>query len=170
MKIEIKKLHDDAYVPSRNTSADAGYDLYAIGHDVIKSGEIKLVNIGISIAVPHGYYGRIAPRSGLLRVREFCQAEIEHFVDPENKNHSKCVAGDRFVEIFPDGLVRGCEVEKLWDISTIGKVEKNFDIVDILKSKKAKDFAKIAKNCSCTFECANAISTVYDKRNWSSFL
>ena len=65
MNIEIKKLHDHACVPSRNSFADAGYDLYAIGHDVIKSGEIKLVNIGISIAIPHGYYGRIAPRSGL---------------------------------------------------------------------------------------------------------
>ena len=88
----------------------------------------------------------------------------------KSKKHSKCVAGTRFVEVFPDGLVRGCEVEKLWDISTIGKVEKNFDIVDILKSKKAKDFAKVAKNCSCTFECANAISTVYDKKNWPSLV
>ena len=58
----------------------------------------------------------------------------------KNKKHSPCVAGSRFVEIFPDGVVRGCEVEKLWDISTIGKVEKSKDIVDILNSKKAKDF------------------------------
>lgn len=29
----------------------------------------------------------IAPRSGLLRVREFCMAEIEHFVNPKDKNH-----------------------------------------------------------------------------------
>ena len=49
MNIEIKKLHDDASIPSRNTSADAGYDLYTIGHDVIKSGEIKLVNIGMCV-------------------------------------------------------------------------------------------------------------------------
>jgi MoaA/NifB/PqqE/SkfB family radical SAM enzyme len=88
----------------------------------------------------------------------------------KNKNHSKCVAGTRFVEVFPDGLVRGCEVEKLWDISAIGKIKKHFDIVDVLNSKKAKEFAKIAKNCSCTFECANAISTVYDKKNWPSLL
>ncbi len=88
----------------------------------------------------------------------------------KHKNHSPCVAGSRFVEIFPDGIVRGCEVEKLWDISTIGKVEKSKDIVDILNSKKAKDFSKIAKNCSCTFECANAISTVYDTKNWPSLV
>lgn len=29
----------------------------------------------------------IAPRSGLLRVREFCMAEIEHFVNPDDKSH-----------------------------------------------------------------------------------
>ena len=88
----------------------------------------------------------------------------------KNKNHSPCVAGSRFVEIFPDGVVRGCEVEKLWNISSIGKVEKTNDIVDVLNSKKAKDFSKIAKNCSCTFECANAISTVYDTKNWPSLV
>ena len=88
----------------------------------------------------------------------------------KNKKHSPCVAGSRFVEIFPDGVVRGCEVEKLWNISSIGKVEKTKDIVDILNSKKAKDFSKIAKDCSCTFECANAISTVYDTKNWPSLV
>ena len=88
----------------------------------------------------------------------------------KNKNHAPCVAGSRFVEIFPDGVVRGCEVSKLWDMSTIGKVEKRIDIVDVLNSQKAKDFAKFAKNCSCTFECANAISTVYDTKNWPSLI
>ncbi len=85
-------------------------------------------------------------------------------------NHSPCLAGSRFVEIFPDGIVRGCEVEKLWNISTIGKVEDHKDIVDILNSKKAKEFANFAKKCSCTFECANAISTVYDTKNWPSLI
>ena len=52
----------------------------------------------------------------------------------------------RFVEIFPDGIVRGCEVEKLWDISEIGSVNNtNLDIVDVVNSKKAKDFQKVAK-------------------------
>ena len=88
----------------------------------------------------------------------------------KNKSHAPCVAGSRFVEIFPDGVVRGCEVSKLWDMSTIGKVEKRIDIVDVLNSQKAKDFAKFAKNCSCTFECANAISTVYDTKNWPSLI
>ena len=36
-----------------------------------------------------GFRNEIAPRSGLLRVREFEMAEIEHFVDPEDKKHPK---------------------------------------------------------------------------------
>ena len=63
----------------------------------------------------------------------------------KDKKHSSCVAGTRFVEVFPDGLVRGCEVEKLWEISTIGKVEKHFDIVNVLNSKKLKNFQKLQK-------------------------
>lgn len=88
----------------------------------------------------------------------------------DKQKHSPCFAGSRFVEIFPDGVVRGCEMEKLWKISSIGKVELDKDIIDIVNSSKAKEFAKIAKNCSCTFECANATSTVYDVKNWHSLL
>lgn len=36
-----------------------------------------------------GFRNEIAPRNGLLRVREFCMAEIEHFVHPEHKNHPR---------------------------------------------------------------------------------
>ena len=34
-----------------------------------------------------GFRNEIAPRSGLLRVREFCMGEIEHFVNPNDKRH-----------------------------------------------------------------------------------
>ena len=87
------------------------------------------------------------------------------------KVYSPCLAGGRFVEIFPDGIVRGCEVEKLWNVSEIGSVNNtNLDIVDVVKSQKAKEFQKIAKNCTCTFECANAINTVYDPKHWASLI
>lgn len=36
-----------------------------------------------------GFRNEIAPRQGLLRVREFTMAEIEHFVDPNIKDHPK---------------------------------------------------------------------------------
>ncbi|XP_038984319.1 glycine--tRNA ligase, mitochondrial 1-like [Phoenix dactylifera] len=41
--------------------------------------------------VGQAFRNEISPRQGLLRVREFTLAEIEHFVDPEDKSHPKFV-------------------------------------------------------------------------------
>ena len=42
-----------------------------------------------SASIGLGFRNEIAPRSGLLRVREFTMAEIEYFVDPQHKEHKK---------------------------------------------------------------------------------
>ncbi|KAI2849460.1 hypothetical protein CBS11350_2002 [Aspergillus niger] len=43
-----------------------------------------------SASIGKSFRNEISPRSGLLRVREFLMAEIEHFVDPEGgKKHAK---------------------------------------------------------------------------------
>ncbi|KAM3380494.1 glycine-tRNA ligase, mitochondrial 1 [Capsicum galapagoense] len=39
--------------------------------------------------IGQAFRNEISPRQGLLRVREFTLAEIEHFVDPEDKSHPK---------------------------------------------------------------------------------
>ncbi|KAG2731567.1 hypothetical protein G9P44_005154 [Scheffersomyces stipitis] len=42
-----------------------------------------------SASIGKSFRNEIAPRAGLLRVREFLMAEIEHFVDPNDKSHPK---------------------------------------------------------------------------------
>lgn len=39
--------------------------------------------------IGNAFRNEISPRSGLIRVREFMMAEIEHFVDPTDKSHPK---------------------------------------------------------------------------------
>ncbi|KAL7291165.1 hypothetical protein TKK_0015081 [Trichogramma kaykai] len=39
--------------------------------------------------IGNSFRNEISPRSGLIRVREFTMAEIEHFCDPSDKSHSK---------------------------------------------------------------------------------
>jgi len=39
--------------------------------------------------IGNSFRNEISPRSGLIRVREFTMAEIEHFVDPDDKSHPK---------------------------------------------------------------------------------
>ena len=55
-----------------------------------------------------GFRNEIAPRNGLLRVREFCMAEIEHFVNPDDKSHPKFnrVANKELV-LFPSDAQLG---------------------------------------------------------------
>ena len=65
MEIKFQKISDFAVCPSRNTETDAGYDLYSTTSYSINPLERKLVSTGIKIHIPEGYYGRIAPRSGL---------------------------------------------------------------------------------------------------------
>jgi len=42
-----------------------------------------------SAQIGRSFRNEISPRAGLLRVREFTMAEIEHFVDPDNKRHER---------------------------------------------------------------------------------
>jgi len=42
-----------------------------------------------SAQIGKSFRNEISPRAGLLRVREFTMAEIEHFVDPDNKSHPR---------------------------------------------------------------------------------
>ncbi|KAK4702119.1 glycyl-tRNA synthetase, partial [Phenoliferia sp. Uapishka_3] len=42
-----------------------------------------------SAQIGRSFRNEISPRSGLLRVREFTMAEIEHFVDPDAKDHDR---------------------------------------------------------------------------------
>ena len=65
MIIQIKKLNDSGIIPTRGSDNSAGYDLYSTEDYVLAYGERRLFKTGISMKIPDGYYGRIAPRSGL---------------------------------------------------------------------------------------------------------
>jgi deoxyuridine 5'-triphosphate nucleotidohydrolase len=63
--LNFKKLHPNAILPTRGSSNAAGLDLYSIEDVVIGVGDRKGIRTGISAEIPPGFYGRVAPRSGL---------------------------------------------------------------------------------------------------------
>ena len=63
--MNIKLLSDKAVIPTKAHTTDAGYDLYTTESYELKVGERKPFKTDISIAIPQGLYGRVAPRSGL---------------------------------------------------------------------------------------------------------
>lgn len=56
---------ENATLPTRGSVLSAGYDIYSSEEAVIPAQGQGLVGTDISVAVPIGTYGRVAPRSGL---------------------------------------------------------------------------------------------------------
>jgi dUTP pyrophosphatase len=65
MALNVTKLVPNAQIPVRATTGSAGYDLFSTDNYVVLPGRRVVVSTGISVQLPPGTYGRIAPRSGL---------------------------------------------------------------------------------------------------------
>lgn len=65
MSLPTKLLNENATAPTYGSEHAAGMDLYAAHAATIPAGRHAIVKTGIAVAIPHGYYGRVAPRSGL---------------------------------------------------------------------------------------------------------
>ena len=72
MLINVKKLRENATLPTRGSAQAAGYDLYACidgGSVTIAPHSTEKIGTGLAIAVPDGYFGAIFARSGLAAKR-----------------------------------------------------------------------------------------------------
>ena len=58
-------LDNGAFIPERAHEADAGYDLKTPFDTVIRPGGSAIIDTGVHIAIPMGYFGKIESKSGL---------------------------------------------------------------------------------------------------------
>ena len=68
INILVKKLKENAVIPTRGSEKAAGYDLYAAidsGSVIIPPHKTVPVGTGLAFALPDGYFGAIFARSGL---------------------------------------------------------------------------------------------------------
>ncbi len=63
--LSFKQIDPRAILPTRGSSLSAGLDIYNIEDLTIGPAERALARTGLAVAIPEGYYGRVAPRSGL---------------------------------------------------------------------------------------------------------
>ncbi len=60
------------------------------------------------------YRNEISPRQGVIRLREFTQAEAEIFIDPEDKSHPKIGRfADTVLNLYSDAAQEKGEIEKM---------------------------------------------------------
>ena len=86
MKVNIKKLHNGAIIPTRGSDEAAGYDLYAYisrQSETIYPGETKEIGTGIALEIPKGYVGLVYARSGLATKRALRPANCVGVIDSD---------------------------------------------------------------------------------------
>jgi dUTP pyrophosphatase len=68
MKVRIKKLNENAVIPSYAKSGDAGMDLVATS--IISENDTQITyGIGLALEIPNGFVGLIFPRSSVRKTR-----------------------------------------------------------------------------------------------------
>ena len=113
-KIAVKKLKEDAILPTYGSKFAAGADLYALPSDgdvTFAPFETKFVHTGLAMEIPVGYAGLVYARSGLAAKRGLAPANKAGVVDADYRgeimvalhNHSaveqKISAGERVAQL-----------------------------------------------------------------------
>lgn len=63
MIVKIKKINDNAVLPSKSTDGSAGYDITAC--EIVEKGHYLEAKTGLSFEIPEGYVGLLFPRSSI---------------------------------------------------------------------------------------------------------
>ena len=84
-KINVKKLDQNAILPTYGSAYAAGADLYALSDTdiVFAPHETKLIRTGLAMEIPEGYAGLIYARSGLASKRSLAPANKVGVVDSD---------------------------------------------------------------------------------------
>ena len=84
MKVRIKKLNENAIIPTYGTSYSAGADLYTIdGPVTVAPHTTTLLHTGLAVEIPEGYCGLIFARSGLASKRGLAPANKVGVIDSD---------------------------------------------------------------------------------------
>lgn len=111
--VKIKKLNDNAILPTYGTEFSAGADLYACMDEpvTLAPGETALIKTGLAMEIPVGYAGLIYARSGLATKKGLAPANKVGVIDADYRgeimvalhNHSTSTAvvesGERIAQM-----------------------------------------------------------------------
>jgi dUTP pyrophosphatase len=131
MSLGVKKLCFDAIVPTRGSDRSVGYDLYSSEYAMVpcQAGR-ALVGTGITVVLPEGVYGRVAPRSGLAV--KHCINVGAGVIDPDYTGEIKVVLfnhgekdfeikkGDRIAQL----VLERCETPPIEEINIVEDTER----------------------------------------------
>ena len=85
MKLKVKRLKDNAKLPTRGSKKAAAVDLYACIDNKIEvaPGGTAIIPSGIACEIPEGYFGAIVPRSSVGIKRHLSLANNMGVIDED---------------------------------------------------------------------------------------
>lgn len=113
MRIRIKKLRSDAYLPAyaHGPLEDAGLDIRCVEGAILDSGVPQALPTGLALEIPTGYEVQIRPRSGLALKHAITLPNSPATIDPGYRGELKVIllnlgkapyevqAGDRIAQM-----------------------------------------------------------------------
>jgi dUTP pyrophosphatase len=122
--LPVKRLHPEARVPARAHASDAGLDLSTIETATLAPGEGKMLQTGLSFAIPTGFVGMIADRSSLAKrglkvaggiIDASYRGEVRVVLWNLSREVQEIAAGDRVAQLLllPVSLATCLEVDSL---------------------------------------------------------
>ena len=112
--LPFKKLDAEATLPGRGSEHAAGLDLHSIEPLRLLPNQRALIRTGLAVAIPQGYYGRIAPRSGLATKQGV--DVLAGVVDADYRGEIQCLlhnTGDKVVELPAQTKICQLIIEKI---------------------------------------------------------
>lgn len=118
--LTFRRLDPRALLPSRGSAWAAGLDIFAIEELTIAPGERCLASTGLAVAIPEGYYGRIAPRSGLAAKNGL--DTLAGVIDADYRGEIRCLlynAGSETIHLKAESKICQLIIEKIITPSAI---------------------------------------------------
>ena len=113
--LKIKRISDNAVIPTRGSKDAAGYDLYCVASPIstiqILPGDTVKIHTGIQMEIPDGYVGLLFARSGIAIKKGLRPANAVGVIDSDyrgeiivalhnDSNTTQCVTlGDRVAQL-----------------------------------------------------------------------
>src|SRR6185503_11327158 len=98
--IRFKQLDPRAVLPRRGSVLAAGLDICSIEDAELGPKQRAMVRTGLAVAIPPGFYGRVAPRSGLAAKQGL--DVLAGVIDSDYRGEIRCVlynTGDQTISL-----------------------------------------------------------------------
>jgi len=135
VKIKVKKLNDNAIVPTYAHEGDAGLDLYSVEEMTIFPGNRKIISTGISMELPTGYVALFWDKSGLAAkkgmtvlggvIDSHYRGEYKAILYNSSKEPFEVRKGDKVCQVLIQPIVNAT-VEEVTELSETKRGEGRF--------------------------------------------